>query len=187
MTKFQEDWKKQANIWIDLGYSCMNTEMLPKYQYHILDRCLRGASDIISCETTDVHSNTASLIQWCKQWSKGAIKEYQDVFQILKDSRSGKPPTHRQVCESRDEKRKRLFTAEHKFPIMIPKKGIRDRGWTLEEARDWMWQHSKVTIVTQAENSRLLPFTEDMEIASKRYDDAGSEVCIHPNFLEKDE
>ena len=183
----QEEWKKQANIWIDLAYSCMNTEMLPKYQYHVLDRCLRGASDIISCETTAVHSNTASLIQWCKQWSKGAVKEYADVFQILKDSRSGKPPTHRQVCEARDENRKRLFTAEHKFPIMIPKKGIRDRGWTLEEARDWMWQHSKVTIVTYAENKRLLPFTEDMEIASKRYSDAGIEVCIHPRYLAEDE
>ena len=179
----QEEWIKQANIWIDLAYSCMNTEMLPKYQYHVLDRCLRGASDIISCETTAVHSNTASLIQWCKQWSKGAVKEYADVFQILKDSRSGKPPTHRQVCEARDENRKRLFTAEHKFPIMIPKKGIRDRGWTLEEARDWMWQHSKVTIVTYAENKRLLPFTEDMTIASKRYSDAGIEVCIHPKYL----
>ena len=183
----QEEWKKQANIWIDLAYSCMNTEMLPKYQYHVLDRCLRGASDIISCETTAVHSNTASLIQWCKQWSKGAVKEYAEVFQILKDSRSGKPPTHRQVCEARDENRKRLFTAEHKFPIMIPKKGIRDRGWTLEEARDWMWQHSKVTIVTYAENKRLLPFTEDMTIASKRYEDAGIEVCIHPKYLAEDE
>ena len=43
-----DDWRTQANIWIDLAYSCMNTEMLPKYQYHVIDRCLRGASDIIS-------------------------------------------------------------------------------------------------------------------------------------------
>ena len=28
----ESDWAKQANIWIDLAYSCMNTEMLPKYQ-----------------------------------------------------------------------------------------------------------------------------------------------------------
>ena len=76
--------------------------------------------------------------------------------------------------------------AEHKFPIMIPKKGIRDRGWTLEEARDWMWQHSRVTIVTQEENKRLLPFTEDMEIASKRYEEAGIDVCIHPRYLTKE-
>ena len=183
----ESDWAKQANIWIDLAYSCMNTEMLPKYQYHVLDRCLRGASDIISCETTAVHSNTASLIQWCKQWSKGAVEEYAQLFQILKDSRSGKPPTHRQVCECRDAKRKRHFTAEHKFPIMIPKKGVRDRGWTLEEVRDWMWQHSRGTIVTQAENKRLLPFTEDMTIASKRYEDAGIEVCIHPKYLAEGE
>jgi len=178
-----DDWKKQANIWIDLAYSCMNTEMLPKYQYHVLDRCLRGASDIISCESTKVHSNTASLIHWCRQWSKGAVQEYARVFQLLQDSRAGKPPTHRQVCDARDKNRKRFFTAEHQFPVMIPKKGVRDRGWTLEELRDWMWQYSGVTIVTQAENKRLLPFTEDMEIASKRYEQAGIDVCIHPRYL----
>ena len=179
------DWRTQANIWIDLGYSCMKTSLLPKYQYHIIDRCLRGASDIISCETTAVHSNTSSLIQWCKQWSKGAVEEYAQLYQILKDSRSGKPPTHRQVCECRDGKRKRHFTAEHQFPIMIPKKGIRDRGWSLEQAREWMWQYSKVTIVTQDENKRLLPFTEDMEIAGERYKDAGIEVSVHPKYLAK--
>ena len=65
----QNDWELQANTWIDIAWSCMLTPLLPKYQYHVLDRCLRGASDIISCETTAVHSNTASLIQWCKTWS----------------------------------------------------------------------------------------------------------------------
>mgnify|MGYP000231673994 CR=1 FL=1 len=121
------DWEIQADTWIDIAYSCMHTPLLPKYQYHVIDRCLRGASDIISCESTAVHSNTASLIQWCKQWSKGAVQEYAQLFQLLKQERAGKPPTHRQVCESRDASRKRHFTAEHQFPIMIPKKGIRDR------------------------------------------------------------
>ena len=55
-----DDWINQANTWIEIGYSCMNTDLLPKYQYHILDRCFRGASDIISCETTNVYSNTAT-------------------------------------------------------------------------------------------------------------------------------
>ena len=106
----------------------------------------------------------------------------------MKYAREGKPPTHRQVCEARHkDTNKRFFTAEHKFPIMIPKKGIRDRGWTLEEARDWMWQHSRVTIVTQEENKRLLPFTEDMKIASKRYEEANIEVCIHPKYLAEGE
>ena len=184
----ENDWAKQANIWIDLAHSCMQTELLPKYQYHVIDRCLRGASDIISCETTAVHSNTASLIQWCKQWSKGAVTRYAVIFDQMKYAREGKPPTHRQVCEARHkDTNKRFFTAEHKFPIMIPKKGIRDRGWTLEEARDWMWQHSRVTIVTQEENKRLLPFTEDMKIASKRYEEANIEVCIHPRYLAEGE
>ena len=39
-----DDWQLQANTWIDIAYS-QNTPLLPKYQYHVLDRCLRGASD----------------------------------------------------------------------------------------------------------------------------------------------
>ena len=45
MTLSKDNWRLQANTWIEIGYSCVNT-LLPKYQYHILDRCFRGASDI---------------------------------------------------------------------------------------------------------------------------------------------
>ena len=46
------EWKEQANEWMRIAYSAKTSQLLPKYQYHILDRCLRGSSDIISCEST---------------------------------------------------------------------------------------------------------------------------------------
>jgi hypothetical protein len=181
-----DDWKLQANTWIDIAWSCMLTPLLPKYQYHVLDRCLRGASDIISCETTAVHSNTASLIQWCKTWSSEALFKYQDIKDELTEERNGKPPTHRQICNARDDRNKRWFTCEHEYPIIIPKKGVRDYGWTRSQLRDWMWRYSRVTIILNSENDKLLPFTEDMELASKRYEDANIIICEHPHHLQKD-
>ena len=178
-----DDWMNQANTWIEIGYSCMNTDLLPKYQYHILDRCFRGASDIISCETTNVHSNTASLIQWCKQWSKEAVIAYAEAYGRLKETRDGKNPTHRMACESRDSNGKRLFTAEHEYPIKIVKTGVRDEGWTLEEAKNWLWKYSKVTIILNSENDKLIPWTDSMEIAATRYDQAGIEKVTHPRYL----
>jgi hypothetical protein len=183
-----DDWKLQANTWIDIAYSCMNTPLLPKYQYHVLDRCLRGASDIISCESTSVHSNTASLIQWCKLWSEAALQKYEEVKLELTETRNGKPPTHRQICNARATQKGRLntrwFTCEHEYPLVIPKKGVRDHGWTLNELRDWMWQYSKVTIILNEENDRLLPFTEDMQLAAKRYQDAQIVAMVHPLYGE---
>ena len=73
------EWKEQANEWMRIAYSAKTSQLLPKYQYHILDRCLRGASDIISCESTAVHSNTSSLIQWCKLWSDKALQQYYQI------------------------------------------------------------------------------------------------------------
>lgn len=178
-----DDWQLQADTWIDIAYSCVETPLLPKYQYHVLDRCLRGASDVISCESTNVHSNTSSLIQWCKLWSNEALFQYWEIKEELTSIRNGKPPTHRQICNARDANGKRWFTCEHEYPIIIPKKGVRDRGWTLQQLRDWMWQYSKVTIILNSENDRLLPYTEDMDLAAKRYSDAGIIVCEHPQHL----
>lgn len=186
MTDVTSDWELQANTWIDIAYSCMNTPLLPKYQYHVLDRCLRGASDIISCETTAVHSNTASLIQWCKQWSDRALDRYWQIREWKTVERDGKPPTHRQICNARMNTGKRWFTCEHEYPIIIPKKGVRDGGWTLQQLRDWMWEYSKVTIILNSENDELLPFTEDMNLAAKRYSDAGIIICHHPHHSEED-
>ena len=60
---------------------------------------------------------------------------------------------------------------------------MRDHGWTLQQLRDWMWQYSKVTIILNSENDELLPYTEDMSLAAKRYENAGIVVCEHPQHL----
>ena len=99
--------------------------------------------------TTAVNSNTASLIQWCRQWSAEAVFIYNQVAADMTIARNGKPPTHRQVCDARDSNGKRWFTAEHEFPLTIVKKGVRDHAWTLEQARLWLWDYSVVTIVTE--------------------------------------
>ena len=178
--KSMDDYKTQADTWLEVGYSCMNTPMLPKYQYHVLDRCIRGASDLISCETTSVHTNTASLIQWCKLWSVEALNKYNELWDELTERRNGKPPTHRIVCNERDQNRTRWFTCEHEYPLIIPKKGVRDEGWTLQELKDWMWTYSKVTIILNEENDRLQPYTTDMTLAATRYKTAGIETTPHP-------
>ena len=177
------EWKEQANEWIRIAYSAKTSQLLPKYQYHILDRCLRGASDIISCESTSVHSNTSSLIQWCKLWSDKALHQYYQVRDELTEQRLGKPPTHRQICNARDSTNKRWFTCEHEYPLVIPKKGVRDQDWTMQQLSDWMWTYSKVTIILNSENDRLLSWTEDMDIASKRYENTGIVVCEHPQHV----
>ena len=97
--------------------------------------------------------------------------------------RKGKPPTHRQICNARDGQNRRWFTCEHEYPMIIPKKGVREGHWNLQELRDWMWRYSKVTIILNSENEKLIPFTEDMDLAAKRYEDAGIVVCEHPQHL----
>ena len=118
-------------------------------------------------------------------WSQEALYQYWEINEELTSIRNGKPPTHRQICNARDEQGKRWFTCEHEYPIIIPKKGVRDGGWSLRRLRNWMWTYSRVTIILNSENDRLLPFTEDMDLAAKRYEDAGITVCEHPQHLTK--
>ena len=43
-----------------------------------------------------------------------------------------------------------------------------------------MWTYSKVTIILNEENDRLLPYTTDMDLAATRYKTAGIETVPHP-------
>ena len=53
----------------------------------------------------------------------------------------------------------------------------------MQQLSDWMWTYSKVTIILNSENDRLLSWTEDMDIASKRYENIGIVVCEHPQHV----
>lgn len=175
-------WQQDVDGLIHLAWYSAQAPVLRKFAYNMTDRALRSASDVLSAECQNVVNNTMSVIQWCRQWSEAALHQYAHINRILTEERQGKPPTHRQICQWRDEHGKRPFTVEHEYPILIPKKGVLDRGWTEEMLRDWMWEFGRATIITQAENQRLLAHTEDQHVAAKRYSDGGVVICQHPHF-----
>lgn len=179
-------WKPETDKLIHIAWYSTQISLNRKFAYNIVDKALRGASDIISSECLNVVNNTMSVIQWCRQWSHDALDEYWTIRDILTEERGGKPPTHRQICNWRNYAGKRPFTVEHEYPILIPKKGVLDDGWTETNLRDWMYQYGRATIITQVENARLLNHTADMQIAAKRYATGGIIICQHPHFGDTD-
>ena len=175
-------WEQQAQCYLHVAWYAAQTPLDRKYAYNIVDRALRGASDIISCECTAVVNNTASVLQWCVHWSHDALDTYWIVQEQLTEQREGKPPTHRQITQARDDAGKRWWTVEHQYPILIPNTGLLDEGWSQAHLIDWMMRYGKATIVTQRENARLTNHTKCMEEASSRYDSASITVCRHPQF-----
>jgi hypothetical protein len=176
------DWRSDTNHLIHLAWYSAQLPINRKFAYNMVDKALRSASDVLSAECDNVVNNTMSVLQWCRQWSHGALDCYWTIKDELTEQRGGKPPTHRQICNYRDEQGKRPFTVEHEYPILIPKRGVLDDHWTEEALRDWMWQYGRATIITQAENSRLLNHTDDQQIAAKRYETGGVVICQHPHF-----
>lgn len=178
--RIMTNWKEQSIEYLRLAHHIAQTELIVKYKKAILDRCLRGASDLISCESINVHNNTMSMIQWCLRWSEEALDTYYEVKESLTHKRNGKPPTHRQICDARDVAGKRYWTVEHEHPLIIPKEGLMFENWSLDQLLDWMFLYGSATIITQSENKKLLSFTKDMEEAKKRYSDVSIKVLLHP-------
>jgi len=177
-------WKHDVDQLIHLAWYSTQLNLNRKFAYNMVDKALRSASDVLSCECENVVNNTMSVIQWCHQWSHNALDQYWAIKDKLTHERKGKPPTHRQICNWRDALGKRPFTVEHEFPILIPKKGVLDNQWTEDQLRTWMWQYGRATIITQAENARLLNHTDDMQVAKTRYKSGGVVICSHPHFFE---
>ncbi len=179
-----DDWQRDVDHLLHLAWYSNQLEINRKYSYNMVDKALRSASDVLSAECTNVVNNTASVLQWCKWWSHDALDTYWTVKESLTEQRGGKPPTHRQVTQARDEQGKRWWTVEHQYPILIPKCGIVDEAWSESYLIDWMMEFGKATIVTQPENSRLTNHTKSMEEAATRYSDANIHICRHPQFDE---
>jgi hypothetical protein len=177
-----ETWKQDVNKLIHLAWYSAHLNVNRKFAYNMVDKALRSASDILSAECDNVVNNTMSVIQWCRLWSDEALHRYWLVKEQLTDQRAGKPPTHRQICQARDERGKRWWTVEHEYPILIPKKGVLDDGWSEVDLRIWMWEFGRATIITQEENARLINHTDDMSVAKVRYSSAKILVCTHPHF-----
>lgn len=175
-------WQTQAKNLLHLCWYATRVELDRKFASSVVDRTLRASSDIISAENVSVVNNTASVLQWCKYWSVEALELYYRVEKELSEQK-GKPPSHRQVTQERDEQNKRYWTVEHQYPILIPKTNLLDNNWSEQTLVDWMFKYGKATIVTQEENDRLLPYTQDMDLASKRYNQANITITTHPKLL----
>jgi hypothetical protein len=173
-------WQDQVDEYLRLAHEIGQSCLIHKYRRSILDYCLRGASDIISCENLSINNNTASMLQWCKRWTHEAMDQYWITKDLLTEQRNGKPPTHRQIVDARGENGKRFWTVEHEHPLLIAKTGLMEDQWSFKDIRSWMFDYGYATIVTQKENKRLLKTTKSMEIAEKRYSDAGMYVVMHP-------
>jgi len=179
-------WTQDVDRLIHIAHYTCQLGLNRKFSYNMVDKALRSASDILSAECDNVVNNTMSVIQWCRQWSDEALHRYDLVKDQLTEQRGGKPPTHRQICNARDEHRKRWWTVEHEYPILIPKRGVLDDAWSEATLRNWMWEYGRATIITQTENARLLNHTADMQIARQRYSSANIQICRHPHFTNTD-
>ena len=175
------EWLAQSTEYLRLAHHISQTTLITKYKKAILDKCLRGASDLISCESVNVHNNTMSMLQWCLRWSEEALDTYYNVEINLTEQRNGKPPTHRQICDARDPFKTRYWTVEHEHPLIIPKEGLMFENWSFDQLSEWMFTYGYATIITQSENKGLVSFTKSMEEAKKRYSDTGIKVLIHPH------
>jgi hypothetical protein len=180
------EWEAEVDEYLLLAHHIAHTSLSQKYKKSILDRCLRGASDIISCESVSVNNNTMSMLQWCKRWSEEAYSLYELVREELTEQRNGKVATHRQICNAKDENNKRYWTVEHQYPLVIAKDGLIHNSWSLNDLKNWMYDKGYATIVTQREEARLLRYTKDILVASNRYNEAGIRVIIHPEFVKGD-
>ena len=178
---YSTSWEQQAYVYLQIAWHTALSPLEVKYRKSIIDKLLRGCSDILSSRSLSCVSNTSSAIQWYCWWSERAIEMYESQAKQLTHSRGGRAPTHRQVCDARVQG-KRCFTVEHQYPIAIPKQGLID-GWTFDELVDWMWEYGCGTIVTQEENSQLTQWTLNMEEAEQRY--ANIVRTPHPQHLSR--
>lgn len=176
VNQYSTSWEQQAYVYFQIAFHTSRSPLETKYRKSIIDKLLRGGSDLLSSRNLNCVANTSSAIQWYCWWSERAIEEYNLQMQLKTEQRGGKPPTHKQVCDSRQRDR-RCFTVEHQYPIAIPKQGLID-GWTLQQLTDWMWEYGTGTIITHEENRSLTNWTLDMKEAQQRYHDIVRQV--HP-------
>ena len=144
MPNVQEDWEEQVDSLLKIAYYISEQPLMSHYKRSMLGKCIRSASDIVSCESTRVHNNTQSMIQWCLLWTE----EAQELYYKHEQS------THRKTCMMRDEKGKRYWSVEHEHPVSECINMLLD-GCSYDRMRDWMYTYGKAVIVTQSELAKL--------------------------------
>lgn len=153
------DWKTQCNELLAIAHRTANANLLSHYKRAILGNTIRAASAIRSAESTRVHCNTSSMLQWTLNWTAEAQQLYWDNQQS----------THRKTTQCRDSQRKRLWSVEHEHPISDCINALID-GCSIEHLHDWMYNKGSAVIVSQAELARLPQLGENRyEQANIRY------------------
>ena len=55
------------------------SQLQNKYKLNIIDKCLRGASDVATANNLTVSNWTGSILQWCQRWSERALHQYGEI------------------------------------------------------------------------------------------------------------
>ena len=163
MSAHLECWRTQYTTLLQIAWYCAQQPLRRSYKLQMVDRALRAASDILSSETTRVHNNTGSCIQWCLLWTHSAQKLYLDNRQS----------THRKTCDLRHANSKRFFSVEHPHPLKTVKTDLLD-GMDYDTLVEWMESKGRAVIVTQDELAILPQLGEDryekLNIRYSRFD-----------------
>lgn len=138
------DWNDESDRLLRLAYYIAQLDLMRHYKISMLDKAIRSASDILSCESTRVHNNTGSMLQWCLRWTEDAQRIYWE----------NKKSTHRITTQGRDANGKRLWAVEHPHPL----KNVKDlllEGCSYDTFIEWMKEYGHAVIVSQAELAKL--------------------------------
>lgn len=150
------DWEAAVDELLQIAHYTAQTPLMKHYKSSLLDKTIRSASDILSCESTRVHNNTQSMIQWCLLWTEQSQRIYWENQQS----------THRKTCMMRDSYGKRLWSVEHPHPVMEIKNALID-GCSLIELKEWMYAYGRAVIVSQEELAAL------PQLGKNRYEKLG--------------
>ena len=93
------------------AYDMANSSVLPDREKHYLvDRTLRTASDLYSCDMDTLTHSSMNVRRYCKYWST-------EAFELYKEFRN-QGMTHRQACNGKIDG-KSAYINEHEIPLQI--------------------------------------------------------------------
>jgi hypothetical protein len=150
------------------AYNVARSSVLPdKEKHYLVDRTLRSASDLYSCDMDTLTHSSMNVRRYCKYWSIEAFEQYKEF------RRQGM--THRQACNGKING-KSAYINEHEIPLQIIKIWVIDIGCDYEEFRQFFYNYGKTTILTKKQDTKLLSKTTSLAEAKERYSNAGIRV-----------
>ena len=150
------------------AYDMANSSVLPDREKHYLvDRTLRTASDLYSCDMDTLTHSSMNVRRYCKYWST-------EAFELYKEFRD-QGMTHRQACNGKIDG-KSAYINEHEIPLQIIKIWVIDIGCDYSEFKEFFYNYGKTTILTKKQDTKLLSKTSSLTEAKERYSNAGIRV-----------